>query len=472
LEKAGLRRYAITAVHDADLFAAHRGRMWRALRETFPTNIHPDNIFIEPMGEQENPRAYVARVYQTWRNVTGNDPSMNQMEHSILQAKLQEGLPTTVRSKLAEVVGLGSMTTNIYTDHVAHQVELYRKKEQAQKQQDQETIRKLTQIQLTDTKKKEKTQAMITQSQFTPGQYDRPQQPSDQNRPQNSMTPVAASAFDQVQTWRGRGRGNWGRAERGNFNPGFQQPAGSCHNCGQFGHFMRNCTRAPGGFRGRGYRGGFRGHAQPPRGPVNPHRSPEPGFQRGPENSNGGCQLVVSGPEQDPTILVEVNNQPLTMMVDSGAAFTCVQSKDAIHLPMSGKFVRTIGFEGVKQLIPFTKPIENGYGTQKTTIPIVVSEHTPISLLGRDALCRLNCTIRCTPDGCQVEVPYENYQQLLMTTETEASSVFWLGDLSQELMEPAWGENPRVLTSLYAQIFQNYGHHFGTTRSGHEDRSK
>jgi len=83
LEKAGLRRYAITAVHDPELFAAHRGRMWRALRETFPTNLHPDNILIEPMGEQENPRAYVARVYQTW-NVTGNDPNMNQMEQSIL----------------------------------------------------------------------------------------------------------------------------------------------------------------------------------------------------------------------------------------------------------------------------------------------------------------------------------------------------------------------------------------------------
>ena len=27
LEKAGLRRYAITSVHDADLFAASRGRM-------------------------------------------------------------------------------------------------------------------------------------------------------------------------------------------------------------------------------------------------------------------------------------------------------------------------------------------------------------------------------------------------------------------------------------------------------------
>ncbi len=78
----------------------------------------------------------------------------------------------------------------------------------------------------------------------------------------------------------------------------------------------------------------------------------------------------MSGPEEDPTIVVEVNNKPLEVMVDSGAAFTCIRPEDATHLPMSGKFVRTIRFEGVKQLIPLTKPIELCYKNQKTKIPI------------------------------------------------------------------------------------------------------
>lgn len=145
----------------------------------------------------------------------------------------------------------------------------------------------------------------------------------------------------------------------------------------------------------------------------------------------------MSGPEQDPTILVKVNDHPLRVMVDSGAAFTCIRPKDATHLSMSGKFVRTIGFEGVKQLIPTTTPIELCYKNQKIMIPVLVSEHTPIALLGRDALCRLNCTIKCTPDGCQIEVPLDHFHQLFMTTETDASLVFWIGNLSQELLEPA-----------------------------------
>jgi len=161
LQKAGLHRYVGTAVYDSELFAANRGRVWRAVKDTFPTNVHPDNILIEPLGQEENPRAYVSRAHQVWRNVTGNDPEANQMEQSILRAKIQKGLPVPVRSKLAEVVGLGSLAKSIYTDHIAHQVELYRKKVHDQKEQDQETLRKLNQIQLVDNKRKEKEQALV-----------------------------------------------------------------------------------------------------------------------------------------------------------------------------------------------------------------------------------------------------------------------------------------------------------------------
>ncbi|KAL6467932.1 hypothetical protein MHYP_G00236090 [Metynnis hypsauchen] len=91
LQKAGLNRYVGTAVNDPELFSPIRGRMCRALRETFPTNVHPDNIFVEPLGQEENPRAYVSRAHHVWRNVTGNDPDLNQMEQSILRAKIQKG---------------------------------------------------------------------------------------------------------------------------------------------------------------------------------------------------------------------------------------------------------------------------------------------------------------------------------------------------------------------------------------------
>lgn len=120
LQEAGLFCYAATAVNDPELFSAYRGWFWGALRDVFLTNIHPDNILIEPLGQQENPRT--SGYY-----VTGNDPDLNQMEsmQSILRDKIQKVLPLTVCSVLAEVVGLGSMAKGVYTDHIAHQVELY-----------------------------------------------------------------------------------------------------------------------------------------------------------------------------------------------------------------------------------------------------------------------------------------------------------------------------------------------------------
>ena len=77
LLKAGLNQYVMTTVNDPELFAASRDQMWTSLRDTFPRNVHPDNIFIEPLGPQENLRAYVSRAHQVWRNVTGNDPDLN-----------------------------------------------------------------------------------------------------------------------------------------------------------------------------------------------------------------------------------------------------------------------------------------------------------------------------------------------------------------------------------------------------------
>jgi hypothetical protein len=53
---------------------------------------------------------------------------------------------------------------------------------------------------------------------------------------------------------------------------------------------------------------------------------------------------------------------------------------------MSGKYAKTIGFSGQTQLIPMTAPVHLMTDGRSATLPILVSEQTPINLLGRDAL--------------------------------------------------------------------------------------
>uniref|UniRef100_K7EW91 ribonuclease H n=1 Tax=Pelodiscus sinensis TaxID=13735 RepID=K7EW91_PELSI len=49
----------------------------------------------------------------------------------------------------------------------------------------------------------------------------------------------------------------------------------------------------------------------------------------------------------------------------------------------------------------------------------LLSASSPVNILGRDILCKLGCTIYCTPDGVFLNVPDENTNQVLATLQTE-----------------------------------------------------
>ena len=202
-QRAGIGRHATTSVHDPELFVTYRGRLWNALQEMFPTNIHPNDIILPSLKDDENPRNYVSTCYQKWGQITGRNAEGNKMELAFLREKIMKGLPVWVRNRLDDVVGLSSFSRQTFTDHVSHHVECFRKKERALKAQDEEAMRKLTQIQLMESFKnnKDKNQAVVL-----PGQQQ-PVMPFQGYYP--TVVAQQSHPFDSGGSW----GGPWGRNE-------------------------------------------------------------------------------------------------------------------------------------------------------------------------------------------------------------------------------------------------------------------
>ena len=113
--------------------------------------------------------------------------------------------------------------------------------------------------------------------------------------------------------------------------------------------------------------------------------------------------ILTQRPHAEPTIDVTVCNQHHQFMIDTGATYSCI-GKDGASLPLSASKIRTVGFSGKTQIIPMTEPVPLKIGDKTIYSSLLYSADTPINLLGRDVLCKLNAKIKCTPDGIYFDV--------------------------------------------------------------------
>ncbi len=118
------------------------------------------------------------------------------------------------------------------------------------------------------------------------------------------------------------------------------------------------------------------------------------------------------------------------MMVDTGAVNTCVNSNYASHLLLSGKFAKTVGFSGQMQLIPMTAPV--CLQMKNVTMPILVSNQTPVNLLGRDALRNRGLQIWCSPE--EVYIDTIGIETQIMVLEPKAN-VYWIGQMESDVRQ-------------------------------------
>ncbi|KAL7400975.1 hypothetical protein ABVT39_021042 [Epinephelus coioides] len=244
---AGLNAAFGTNVNDGVEFGGYRSRVWEQLRKHYPAKRDPSKLEGETMGEDECPSKFLHNFQKRWKEETGEAWNANKTTQSLFKMMVKKAMPEEVQRRLEGVVGLMKMEWPLFTEHIVHHVELYKKDKRKKEEDDKQMASKLTQLQLGELsklvkkdKEKAKVQApmvMATQAAPQGGQPQAPPQPAlaDSNAAGNDTAVNATHHhhYYQPQVPRGsgsqrppRGRGRGGnRGWRGgrNYTPGNQQ---------------------------------------------------------------------------------------------------------------------------------------------------------------------------------------------------------------------------------------------------------
>ncbi len=81
------------------------------------------------MEETENPITYIQKQLRRWKEELERDPEQDKVLTALFRTAIVEAMPSTVKVKLEDVVGLTSKSHKEFRDHVVHAVEQYRRQQ-------------------------------------------------------------------------------------------------------------------------------------------------------------------------------------------------------------------------------------------------------------------------------------------------------------------------------------------------------
>ncbi|KAJ1180371.1 hypothetical protein NDU88_005592 [Pleurodeles waltl] len=117
------------------------------------------------------------------------------------------------------------------------------------------------------------------------------------------------------------------------------------------------------------------------------------------------CRLAASleVDQRGPYVEGKVMGYKVSFLVDTGATRSTVRSAEVARLPLSGRTIRVVGVANQYLTNPITDPVQVEIGNFQGLHRFVVCDSSPVSLLGRDLLCKTKCSITCSNDGIEVQ---------------------------------------------------------------------
>ncbi|KAJ1091547.1 hypothetical protein NDU88_004667 [Pleurodeles waltl] len=115
------------------------------------------------------------------------------------------------------------------------------------------------------------------------------------------------------------------------------------------------------------------------------------------------CRLAASleVDQRGPYVEGKVMGYTVSFLVDTGATRSTVRSVEVPRLPLSGRTIRVVGVANQYLTNPITDPVQVEIGNFQGLHRFVVCDSSPVSLLGRDLLCKTKCSITCSNNGIE-----------------------------------------------------------------------
>ncbi|KAJ1101291.1 hypothetical protein NDU88_006363 [Pleurodeles waltl] len=135
------------------------------------------------------------------------------------------------------------------------------------------------------------------------------------------------------------------------------------------------------------------------------------------------CRLAASleVDQRGPYVQGKVMGHKVSFLVDTGATRSTVRSAEVPKLPLSGHTIKVVGVANQLLTNPITDPVQVEIGTFQGLHRFVVCDSSPVSLLGRDLLCKTRCSITCSNDGIEVQTNSDNEGDGGQISETETT---------------------------------------------------
>ncbi|CAI5797312.1 XP_028568777.1uncharacterized protein LOC114588027 [Podarcis lilfordi] len=140
----------------------------------------------------------------------------------------------------------------------------------------------------------------------------------------------------------------------------------------------------------------------------------------------------------DPICTIEIDGHPYRCLLDTGATYSTLTSS---HLEPGSETKKVMGLDGIPRTCPLSQPA-------KVTLGPLLAEHTflltssPVNLLGRDLLCKLNATIKCSEDGIYLYMPEDSvpaFQGMVLEEKLDRQFPELPPELENELPPSLWG---------------------------------